>query len=195
MRRWDKIDDRLAKLGMGLLLHDIGKMVVPAEVLDKPARLDAEEWTLMRTHPDAGVALLDAGTVSPLVRSVVRDHHERWDGTGYPRGLSAAQIGEVPRIAAIADVFDAVTSQRPCAAAEPAHVGVRIIAGGAGTAFDPAVVGVFRTVVVPYPVGTEVALPDGRVGVVAAVDVGRPEEPVVRIGGEDVRVDLRTAAA
>src|SRR5829696_2766687 len=194
-RRWDRIDERLAKLGMGLLLHDIGKMVVPAEILNKPGRLDEEEWALMRTHPDAGVALLGSATVSPLVRGVVRDHHERWDGSGYPRGLTAGGIGEFPRLAAIADVFDAVTSQRPYAPAEPPHVGVRIVTDGAGSAFDPAIVATFRRVVMPYPVGTELELPDGRIGVVASLDAARPEEPVVRAGGAEVRVDLRTAAA
>ena len=95
-RRWDRIEERLAKLGMGLLLHDIGKMVVPAEVLNKPGKLDPEEWELMQTHPDAGVALLDSATISPLVRSVVRDHHERYDGSGYPRGLPGDAAGGVP---------------------------------------------------------------------------------------------------
>ena len=194
-RRWDRIDERLAKLGMGLLLHDIGKMVVPAEVLNKPGKLDDEEWALIKTHPDAGVALLDAATISPLVRSVVRDHHERWDGSGYPRGLTADRIGELPRVAAIADVFDAVTSQRPYAPAEPPHVGVKIIDGGAGAAFDPLIVTAFRKVVMPYPVGTEVQLPDGRTGVVAHVETTRPYEPVVRVAGEDVQVDMRIAAA
>jgi HD-GYP domain-containing protein (c-di-GMP phosphodiesterase class II) len=194
-RRWDRIEERLAKLGMGLLLHDIGKMVVPAEVLNKPGKLDPEEWALMQSHPEAGVALLDSATISPLVRSVVRDHHERYDGSGYPRGIAGDHIGEFPRLAALADVYDAITSQRPYAAAEPAHVGVRVIAQGEGRAFDPAMVGVFRRIVMPYPVGTEVRLPDGRLGVVAAADPDRPHEPLVRVDGSDVRVDLGDAAA
>jgi HD-GYP domain-containing protein (c-di-GMP phosphodiesterase class II) len=194
-RRWDRVDERLAKLGMGLLLHDIGKMVVPAEVLNKPGKLDAEEWALMKTHPDAGVALLDSATIGPLVRSVVRDHHERFDGSGYPRGLPGDELGEFPRIAAVADVYDAITSQRPYAAAEPPHVGVRVIADGAGTAFDPGVVGVFRRLVMPYPVGTEVTLPDGRVGVVAEVDPDRPYAPLVRTEAGAVRLDPGDVAA
>jgi HD-GYP domain-containing protein (c-di-GMP phosphodiesterase class II) len=194
-RRWDRIEERLAKLGMGLLLHDIGKMVVPTEVLNKPGKLDPEEWALMQSHPEAGVALLDSATISPLVRSVVRDHHERYDGSGYPRGIAGDHIGEFPRLAALADVYDAITSQRPYAAAEPAHVGVRVIAQGEGRAFDPAMVGVFRRIVMPYPVGTEVRLPDGRLGVVAAADPDRPQEPLVRVDGSDVRVDLGDAAA
>jgi HD-GYP domain-containing protein (c-di-GMP phosphodiesterase class II) len=194
-RRWDRIDERLAKLGMGLLLHDIGKMVVPTEVLNKPGKLDADEWALVKTHPEAGVALLDSATISPLVRSVVRDHHERYDGSGYPRGIAGDDIGEFPRLAAVADVYDAITSQRPYAAAEPAHVGVKVIAEGDGSAFDPAVVGVFRRIVMPYPVGTEVTLPDGRIGVVAAADADRPNQPLVRVDGSELRVDLRDAAA
>jgi HD-GYP domain-containing protein (c-di-GMP phosphodiesterase class II) len=194
-RRWDRIDERLAKLGMGLLLHDIGKMVVPSEVLNKPGKLDAEEWELMQSHPDAGVALLDSATVSPLVRSVVRDHHERYDGSGYPRGIAGDHIGEFPRLAAVADVYDAITSQRPYAAAAPAHVGVKVIAEGGGRAFDPALVGVFRRIVMPYPVGTEVRLPDGRIGVVATADQDRPHEPLVRVDGSEVHVDLGDAAA
>jgi HD-GYP domain-containing protein (c-di-GMP phosphodiesterase class II) len=190
VRRWDRIEDRLSKLGMGLLLHDIGKMVVPAEVLNKPGKLEPEEWELMQTHPDAGVALLDSTTISPLVRSVVRDHHERYDGSGYPRGITGDRIGEFPRLAAVADVYDAITSQRPYAGAEPAHVGVRVIAEGEGSAFDPGVVAVFRRIVMPYPVGTEVELPDGRLGVVAAADPDRPHSPLVRVDGSEVRVDF-----
>ncbi|MGI8780102.1 MAG: HD-GYP domain-containing protein [Solirubrobacteraceae bacterium] len=189
-RRWDRIDERLAKLGMGLLLHDIGKMVVPTEVLNKPGKLEEHEWALMKTHPEAGVALLDSATISPLVRSVVRDHHERWDGSGYPRGIAGDRIGEFPRLAAVADVYDAITSQRPYAAAAPAHVGVHVITTGLGSAFDPAVVGVFRRLVMPYPVGVEVRLPDGRLGVVCDADPDRPHEPLLRVDGGDLRVDL-----
>ncbi len=78
-RRFDGIEARLALLGMGLLLHDVGKIAIPAAVLNKPGPLDEGEWELMRTHPDAGVALLRSETISPLVKSVVRHHHERWD--------------------------------------------------------------------------------------------------------------------
>ncbi len=194
-RRWDRIDERLAKLGMGLLLHDIGKMVVPSEVLNKPGKLDADEWALMKTHPEAGVALLDSATISPLVRSVVRDHHERWDGSGYPRGLVGDRIGEFPRLAGIADVYDAITSQRPYAAAAPPHVGVQVIVNGLGSAFDPGMVGVFRRLVMPFPVGTEITLPDGRIGVVAAADADNPDVPLVRVDGEEVRVDMAEANA
>jgi HD-GYP domain-containing protein (c-di-GMP phosphodiesterase class II) len=197
--RFDRVEERLAKLGMGLLLHDIGKMSIPTEILDKPGELDEEEWALMRGHPDAGVALLASDSISPLVKSVVRDHHERWNGSGYPRGVPGSRIGEFARIAAVADVYDAMTSERPYKAAEPASVGVGVIVEGSGTQFDPAVVDVFRGLVFPYPIGTELALPDDRIGVVARVDPSQPEVPIVRVrsgdGWQEVPVDTRLAEA
>jgi HD-GYP domain-containing protein (c-di-GMP phosphodiesterase class II) len=197
-RRFDGVDRQLITLGMGLLLHDIGKMAVPSEVLLKPGALDADEWEIMKTHPAAGVALLRSNAISPMVKSTVRDHHERWDGTGYQRGISDLRISQHARIAAVADVYDAMTSERTYKRAAPAHEAVRVIVDGAGTAFDPEIVAVFRRIVLPYQVGTEVTLPDGRVGVVASVDRGQPEIPLVRVAGpagfEDVPVDLRTAS-
>lgn len=194
-RRFDGIESRLALLGMGLLLHDIGKMAIPSSILNKDGPLDAAEWALMRTHPDAGVALLDFSAISPLVKSVVRDHHERWDGSGYPRGLAGDRISHFARIAAVADVYDAVVSARPYKSAAPPHVGVSVITDGAGQIFGEDVVDAFRAVVMPYPVGTEVVVPDGRRGVVAEVDPGDPHAPVVRMEGTggptSERVDMR----
>ncbi len=195
-RRVDRLDERLTRLGMGLLLHDIGKMAVPAEILNKPGPLDEEEWKIMRTHPQAGVALLQSRSISPLVTTVIRDHHERVDGTGYARGLIGEQIHQFARIAAVADVYDAITSQRPYKEAAPAHVGVDAITDGEGTLFDAEVVAVFRRVVVPFPIGSEVEMADGRIGVVARVDIDDPDVPVVRLPGSDgpfeVPVNART---
>jgi HD-GYP domain-containing protein (c-di-GMP phosphodiesterase class II) len=179
--RYDRVEEQLTKLGIGLLLHDVGKMAVPVEVLDKPGALDEEEWVIVRSHPQAGYDLLDSPTLSPLARSVVRDHHERFDGSGYPRGLVGTAIHEFSRIAAIADVYDAVCSERPYRGAEPPSVGVAIITRGSGTAFDPALVDTFRRLVFPYPVGSEMWFPDGRLGVVCSVDPDRPEAPLVRV--------------
>ena len=113
----------------------------------------------------------------------MRDHHERIDGSGYPEGLIGAQVQEFPRIAAVADVYDAVTSERVYKPAAPPHVGVRVIREGSGTQFCPNVVRHFRAVVMPYPVGHEIVLPDGRSGVVAAVDIDDPDSPTVRVKG------------
>jgi HD-GYP domain-containing protein (c-di-GMP phosphodiesterase class II) len=198
-RRYDRLDARLSHLGLGLLLHDIGKMAVPAEVLNKPGPLDEDEWEIMHTHPEAGVALLDTRSVSPLVTTVIRDHHERVDGSGYSRGLAGDAIHQFSRIAAVADVYDAITSERPYKAAAPPRAGVDVIVAGSGRAFDPEVVETFRRVVFPHPVGTEVQLVDGRAGVVVRVDPENPDVPVVRLacdgGPVEVAVDTLSELA
>ncbi len=183
--RRDRIEGRLRKLGLGLLVHDIGKLAVPPEILNKPGRFTDEELAIMRRHPGDGVELLRPADISPLAISIVRDHHERLDGLGYPAGIDGEKLHEFPRIAAVADVYDAVTSERVYKAAAPPHVGVRVIVDGTGTQFCPNVVRHFRTIVFPYPVGREVVLPDGRVGVVARVDAACPEQPVVRVASAD----------
>src|SRR4051812_19314552 len=181
-RVYDRRERRLARLGLGLLLHDIGKLIIPIEILNKPGKLDEAEWELMRAHPRAGVEMLRSDLISPLVKVVVRSHHERWDGGGYPDGLAGEDIHQLARIAAAADVFDAITSERVYASARPPDVGVQIVLEGSGRAFDPDVVDVFRRVVAPYPPGVEVELSDGRRGVVVSVPQDNLTRPLVRIG-------------
>ena len=188
--RIDGVDKRLHHLGMGLLLHDIGKLAVPAGILNKPDRLTAEEQELVRTHPEAGASMLDHDTYSPIVRAIVREHHERWDGTGYPQGLAGHDIHQLARIAAVADVYDAVTSERPYQPARSPNVGVDVINANAGTQFDPEVVEVFGRLVFPYPVGSEIVLADGSTGVVAEIDPDAPLRPLVRFPGGERHVDL-----
>jgi HD-GYP domain-containing protein (c-di-GMP phosphodiesterase class II) len=181
-RRWDKLDSRFIQLGIGLMLHDIGKLMVPTEILTKPGPLDAAEMEVMRKHPMAGLDLLSPASVGPLARSVIRSHHERWDGSGYPEARSGPEIHQFARIAAVADVYDAVTSERPYSAARPPHHGWHLVVGGAGTLFDAEVVSAFRRTVAPYPPGAEIVLDDGRRGVVAVVKPDALERPLVRIG-------------
>ena len=187
-RRFDGVESRLQKIGLGLLLHDIGKLAIPREILDKPGKLTEEEWDVMRRHPAIGCDML-GDDASFLVRAVVRHHHERWDGKGYPDGLAGERIHQFARISSVADVYDAVTSERVYKAAAPPHVGVEIIEQGAGTAFDAEVVGVFSKVVMPFPPGYQVVLKDGRTAVVVDVDVTQPYRPHVRIRNDDGSVE------
>jgi HD-GYP domain-containing protein (c-di-GMP phosphodiesterase class II) len=197
-RHHDRIEQRLSLLGTGLLLLDIGTITIPAELLTRRGPLDDDEWALMRGHPEAGVRLLNPRSTSPLVVNVVRDHHERMDGSGYPRGIAGDDIHEFARIAAVADVYDAITYQRPFQDASRAHIGVRAIAEGAGSQFDADLVATFRALVSPFPVGTEMRLRDGRVGVVARIDPAEPDVPLVRVadGGTvaEVAIDTRSEA-
>ena len=179
--RFDQLEDRLSILGLGLLLHDIGKLAIPLGILNKPGKLTQEEWEIMKTHPRAGVDILDGSRWSPLVKSVVLRHHERWNGSGYPDGKAGTEIHQMARIAAVADVYDAITSERLYAPARPAHEGVRAIIEGSGTLFEPAVVDAFRRVVAPFPAGTEVELTDGRTGLVVSVPDEALDRPLVRI--------------
>ena len=153
--RFDRIEERLAPLGVGLLLHDIGKLAVPPEILRKPGPLTDEEWKAMRAHPTLGFQILRKDDeISPLARAVVRSHHERWNGSGYPDKQSGAQIHQFARIAAVADVFDALTSDRYYRKAMPIDEAYDFVAGRGGRDFDPEVVDLFRSFVAPYPPGT-----------------------------------------
>jgi HD-GYP domain-containing protein (c-di-GMP phosphodiesterase class II) len=187
------MEERLSILGLGLLLHDIGKLAIPLGILNKPGKLTAEEWDIMKTHPRAGVDILDGSRWSPLVKAIVLRHHERWNGSGYPDGKAGNEIHQMARIAAVADVYDAITSERLYAPARSADVGLRAIIEGSGTLFDPGVVDAFCRVVAPFPAGTEVELTDGRKGIVASVPDEALDRPVVRIigpGGVEEEVAL-----
>jgi HD-GYP domain-containing protein (c-di-GMP phosphodiesterase class II) len=191
-RQNDRHEERLFRLGMGLLLSDIGKLAIPQAIRDKPGKLSEEEWEIVKTHPKAGVKLVrDTGAWCPLVQACVLRHHERWDGTGYPEGKVADEIHEMARIAAVADVYDAITSERTYAPAKPAHAGVQTILAGAGTQFDPVICDVFARRVAPFPPGLEIDLADGRRGVVVSVPVHELDRPIVRvISGPGAPVDI-----
>jgi putative nucleotidyltransferase with HDIG domain len=97
---------------LGALLHDIGKIIVPTEVLNKAGRLTADEWAIMKRHPEAGLELVSDIDFPGDVRAIIRSHHERWDGTGYPDGLAGEDIPFAARILCVADVYDALTTAR-----------------------------------------------------------------------------------
>ncbi len=136
----------MEQLRQGGLLHDIGKIGVPDAILRKPGRLNAEEWKEMRRHPDLGRGFLEEIAFLKPATDVVYCHHERWDGTGYPRGLKGEEIPLTARIFAVADAFDAITSQRYYKAARGIREAQIEIEACSGTHFDPAVVKIFLTI-------------------------------------------------
>lgn len=120
-------------------LHDIGKLQLPTTVLDKPATLTSSEWNIIRTHPERGFRMILNYTHRDIA-DAVRHHHERFDGLGYPHGLSGATIPQIARILCVADAFDAMISERPYKAALSDHFALTELLNHAGTQFDPEIV-------------------------------------------------------
>ena len=134
----------LERLRQSTLLHDVGKLAIPDAILDKPGRLDEEEYRRIRQHPIHGVRILEAVDLEGTFLDVVAYHHERWDGQGYPYGLQGEEIPLLARIVAVADVFDALTSERPYRKPATFREALAYLQREAGRAFDPAVVKAFR---------------------------------------------------
>jgi diguanylate cyclase (GGDEF)-like protein/putative nucleotidyltransferase with HDIG domain len=137
----------LEAVNTGALLHDIGKLGVPEYVLLKPGRLTDEEFAMVKKHPEIGASILDPVEFPWPVLPVVKYHHERWDGTGYPEGLKGEEIPLTARIMAVADVYDALTSTRSYRSAWTHEKAAEVIMKDAGTHFDPVVVQAFEQVI------------------------------------------------
>jgi len=134
---------RVSELEFGFLLHDIGKVAIPDSILYKPGPLTGEERALMARHPVIGAEIVgDIEFLSGAVE-VVRYHHERWDGGGYPDGLTGEEIPLAARVFAVADVLDALTTDRPYRPASPIGVAREMITSEAGSHFDPLVIEAF----------------------------------------------------
>src|SRR5438270_1871145 len=138
--------EQTRSLEFGSLLHDIGKIGVPDAILRKPARLTEEEWREMREHPSHGQKILRGVEFLEGAARVVAQHHERWDGSGYPLGLRGEEIDINARIFAVADAFDAITSDRVYRKGRPYEVAAAELEEWVGRQFDPRVVEAFRRV-------------------------------------------------
>jgi len=149
-RRMGWSPERSAMLQAAATLHDIGKIGVPSEVLEHPGPLTADGWTTVKQHPGIGSTILSAAKhpLFDLARTIAEHHHERWDGSGYPRGLAGTDIPEAARIVAVADVYDALMSKRVYKPAWSLEDTLETIARDRGTAFDPQVVDVLMEAIV-----------------------------------------------
>ena len=145
-REYGLNSDEMKSLEFGSLLHDIGKIGVPDSILRKPAKLTEEEWVRMREHPLHGQQILRGIEFLQGASRVVAQHHEKWDGTGYPLGLRGEEIDICARIFAVADAFDAITSDRVYRRGKPYEAAAQELDDWAGRQFDPKVVEAFHRV-------------------------------------------------
>jgi putative nucleotidyltransferase with HDIG domain len=123
----------------GALLHDVGKLGVPEEILQKQRPLSVDEWALLRRHAEAGEAICRPLAMATRLGPIIRHHHERWDGRGYPDGLAGDAIPVGARVVAVVDAFDAIVQDRPYRPARSAHEALAEIRAGCGSQFDPAI--------------------------------------------------------
>lgn len=172
----------LYQIGLGALLHDLGKIKVPPAILNKSTPLQSEEMEQIRQHPVDGYRMLQTQNLSRSAALVVYQHHERVDGSGYPGGITGEEIEPFSRIVAVTDVYDALVSDRPYRPAFPPHRALEIIQTGNGS-FDRKVVERFCHHIPAFPVGTAVALSDDLIGVVVHNTIGFPTSPRVRVFG------------
>ncbi|MBB6452745.1 HD-GYP domain-containing protein (c-di-GMP phosphodiesterase class II) [Salirhabdus euzebyi] len=173
---------KIEEIGLGAMLHDIGKLFVSRDILNKPGKLSNEEFEHVKTHSALGYELLKKIHEIPIpVAHCAYQHHERIDGKGYPRGLKGNEIHNYVKILSVVDVFDAVTSARVYRKPFLPHKGLELLYAGCGTQFENEQVQLFKKCIAIYPAGTTVQLNDGRVGIVSKYDFNAVGRPIVRI--------------
>lgn len=177
---------QLTHLCIGALIHDIGKSFIPSEILQKPSELTLEEFEIIKNHPRRGYDFLgNFLDLSSHIKLVVLQHHERFDGLGYPNAISGDAISYLSRIVTIADVYDALTSDRPYKRSMCPSDALEYLMSNAGTLFDYDMINVFCKVVIPFPQGTIVSLSNGDVGIVEETLPNFPLRPIVKIVKSD----------
>ena len=185
--------------GFAGLFHDLGKALIPLNILNAPRKLSNAEFAAMRQHPQLGFEqLATLPDISSAVLQGALQHHEKHDGSGYPNGISGENISPIGRMVGVADVYDALSSERPYKKAMTAHKALGIMYQISGKEFDPAYLARFIRMMGVYPVGSVVELEDGWKGVVSISNPESPAKPTVRLvrdpEGNTAREDRNLAA-
>lgn len=171
---------KLKELGIGAILHDIGKAFIPDEVLYKPGPLTQSEYEEIKNHTKMGYnTIRDCNDFSMSSAHVAWQHHEKFDGTGYPRRLKGETIHEYARITALADVYDALTTRRSYREQIMPHEAIEYLRDAEGITFDPEIAEVFLEKIAPFPVGSVVQLNNGEKAVVTKINKEFPGRPVL----------------
>ncbi|OEF99391.1 hypothetical protein BHF71_02055 [Vulcanibacillus modesticaldus] len=173
---------QLFELGLGALLHDIGKTKIPLSILEKRGPLTEEEFQLIKKHPEYGFQILRKEDGIPLLSAhCAYQHHERIDGSGYPRGVANKDIHTYAKIVAISDVYDAVVSRRVYKEPKLPHEALELLYIGVDQDFEREWVDIFKRTIAIYPVGSSVKLSSGETGIVVDINTKFPARPIVRI--------------
>ena len=181
-RKLNYSEQMLDLLGMGTLLHDIGKMIIDPSVMFKESQLTKQEYEYVKMHALYGYQALRRITMLPeQARLIAYMHHERLDGSGYPQGLRGEELNEYIRIVSIADVYDALTTDRCYRKKWPANKALDFLIERSGTDFDPVLVALFTQQLAVYPNGSLVRLSNRHIGIVSKQNRSMPLRPVVRV--------------
>ncbi|QQE79427.1 HD-GYP domain-containing protein [Alicyclobacillus sp. SO9] len=172
----------LVELGIGSLLHDVGKLKVPGSVLRKPGKLSKDEFEQIKRHAGYGYEILRSlPDISAKSALIALEHHERLDGMGYPRGLRKDEIHQYSRIVSVADVYEALTANRVYRKGYLPHEALELLLGGGGMQFDESIVESFVKTVAVYPTGVTVKLSTGEKAVVVESKPKQSHRPIVRV--------------
>ncbi len=171
----------LKELGAAALLHDIGKLSIPLEILLKPGPLTEGEYAIVKNHSMAGYNMLKELFFDSWIPTIALEHHERLDGTGYPRGLTRGTLSRWGQVVGMVDVYDAVTSDRIYRTKKRPHEGMMLLRRLSDQEFDSELVGLLSHSIAHYPVGSILVLSNGKVGVVSRQDERAADRPIVRV--------------
>ncbi len=189
--------NRLEDLALCALMHDLGKIDIPIEIINKNGPITDPEFVIIKTHPEKGVEhLRKCYNISHEVLQGILGHHEKFDGSGYPYGIQGKSISLFARILSVADVYDALTSRRSYRKAWPPNEALEYIIAGADTQFDFDIVNIFMHMVCAYPTGTIITLCDGSHALVVKTHPENVLRPKLRLledtplGAKGTEIDL-----